>query len=194
MSEAPSADQLTQILIDASGGNVEALNRCFPLVYDELRRLAHSRLRAESDGHTLNTTALVHEAYMRLVDQTRVQWQGRAHFFAIASRAMRRILINHAEARRAAKRGGGAPHESLSEMTFTLDDPQLEELLALDQALIRLKEFNERGADVVEYRFFGGLTYEEIAEVMGMSAITVRRAWTVSRSWLHRELGEGALA
>jgi RNA polymerase sigma factor (TIGR02999 family) len=194
MPEAPSADQLTQILADASGGNVEALNRCFPLVYDELRRLAHSRLRSENDGHTLNTTALVHEAYMRLVDQTRVQWQGRAHFFAIASRAMRRILINHAEARRAAKRGGAVPHESLSEMTIALDDDHLENLLALDQALLRLKAFNERGADVVEYRFFGGLTYEEIAEVMGTSAITVRRAWTVSKSWLHRELGEGVLA
>jgi len=194
MSHPPSADQLTELLSDASGGNVEALNRCFPLVYDELRKLAHSRLRAESDGHTLNTTALVHEAYLRLVDQTRVQWQGRAHFFAIASRAMRRILINHAEMRRAAKRGGAAPHESFDELGISLDDNQLDDLLALDQALVRLKAFNERGADVVEYRFFGGLTYEEIAEVMGTSAVTVRRTWAVSKSWLHRELQGSAFA
>jgi RNA polymerase sigma factor (TIGR02999 family) len=194
MSQPPSEEQLTVLLAEASNGNVEALNRCFPLVYDELRRLAHSRLRAESDGHTLNTTALVHEAYLRLVDQTRVQWQGRAHFFAIASRAMRRILINYAEMKKAAKRGGTAPHVQLDELGISLDDNQLDDLLALDQALLRLKAFNERGADVVEYRFFGGLTYEEIGEVMGMSAVTVRRTWSVSKSWLHRELQGSAFA
>jgi RNA polymerase sigma factor (TIGR02999 family) len=190
MSESASSDQLTELLAGASGGNVDALNRLFPLVYDELRRLAHSRLRSEREGHTLNTTALVHEAYLRLVDQSRVQWQGRAHFYAVASRVMRRILINHAEARHAAKRGGNAEHVAIEDVGVELDDAQIDELLALDQALHRLKEFNARGADVIEYRFFGGLTYEEIAEVTDTSAITVRRAWVTAKSWLQRELRE----
>lgn len=186
------SEGLTQLLEAASGGNVEALNRVFPLVYDELRRLARNRLRAERPDHTLNTTALVHEAYIKLVDQTRVQWKSRAHFYAIASRAMRRILINYAQMRKAGKRGGGAVHVSLDELGMELPDAQVEQLLALEDALEELKTFNERGADVVVYRFFGGLSYDEIAEVMGTSAITVRRAWSAARSWLHRELREAA--
>jgi RNA polymerase sigma factor (TIGR02999 family) len=186
------SEGLTQLLEAASGGNVEALNQVFPLVYDELRRLARNRLRAERADHTLNTTALVHEAYIKLVDQTRVQWKSRAHFYAIASRAMRRILINYAQMRRAGKRGGGAVHVSLEDAGIDLPDAQVEQLLALEDALEELKTFNERGADVVVYRFFGGLSYEEIAEVMGTSAITVRRAWSAARSWLHRELREAA--
>ncbi len=181
---------LTQMLVQASDGNVEALNRLFPLVYDGLRRLAHNRLRAERDGHTLNTTALVHEAYLRLVDQKSVQWQNRAHFYAVASRAMRRILIDYAHRRKAAKRGGLAEHVPLEEAGLLLDEPQIDELIALDQALERLRSFNERGADVVVYRFFGGLNYDEIATVIGTSAVTVRRAWSTSKTWLRRELRE----
>ncbi len=193
------ADQdasLTLLLEKASDGNVQALNQLFPLVYDELKRLARSRLRDERPDHTLSTTALVHEAYMKLVDQSRVHWQNRAHFFAVASRAMRRILVNHAEARHAVKRGGGAVHLPLDEAGLVIGDDDLEELLALDRALERLKEFNPRGADVVVYRFFGGLEWQEIGTVLGTSEVTARRAWTAARTWLHRELrtdeGNGA--
>ncbi len=185
-------DQVTELLAAASGGNVEALNQLFPLVYEELRRLARNRLRGERADHTLNTTALVHEAYLKLVEQRRVQWQSRAHFYAIASRAMRRILINYAEMKKAGKRGGGAPVIALEEAGIVFHAHQVDELLALDEALDRLKAFNPRGADVVVYRFFGGLTHEEVAEVMGTLAVTVRRAWSTAKSWLRREL-RGAL-
>jgi RNA polymerase sigma factor (TIGR02999 family) len=181
-------DRLTALLAQASGGNVDALNELFPLVYDELRRVARSRLRAERGDHTLNTTALVHEAYIKLVGQNRVQWQNRAHFYAVASRAMRRILINYAEARRAGKRGGGALHVVLADSELAFTDDQLDDFMALEEALERLKAFSPRGADVVTYRFFGGLTHDEIAHVMGTSAVTVRRAWTSAKSWLRREL------
>jgi RNA polymerase sigma factor (TIGR02999 family) len=194
MPDVPlSEPYLTQLLAEASGGNTDALNRLFPLVYEELRRVAHGRLRAERAGHTLNTTALVHEAYIRLVGQSRVQWQDRAHFFAVAATAMRRILINYAQMRRAAKRGGGAANVGFDDVAILLDDRDVDELLALDEALQRLKAFNERGADVIAYRFFGGLTHDEIAEVMGTSTVTVRRAWTAAKSWLHRELHDPVL-
>ncbi len=185
--ETPAED-LTQLLSDASAGNVDALNRVFPFVYGELRRLARSRRRRERDDHTLNTTALVHEAYLRLVDQRHVHWQNRAHFYAVASQAMRRILVNYAEMRNARKRGGGAEHVPFHGLAGGPGEGDAIDVLALDEALERLKAFNERGADVVTYRFFGGLTYEEIAEVMGTSAVTVRRAWTAARFWLRREL------
>ncbi len=189
MSEpTPSPERLTALLADASGGNVDALNRLFPLVYGELRQLASRRLRSERDGHTLETTALVHEAYLKLVDQTRVEWQGRAHFYAIASQAMRRILINYAEMRSAQKRGGSAPHVSLDLARGVVSDDDLAEVLVLDDALERLASFNPRGAEVVGYRFFGGLQWSEIAEVMGISEPTVRRAWTAARAWLRNEV------
>jgi RNA polymerase sigma factor (TIGR02999 family) len=194
MPEFPRPDsRLTQLLAEASGGDTDALNRLFPLVYEELRRVAHGRLRAERSGHTLNTTALVHEAYIRLVGQSRVQWQDRAHFFAVAATAMRRILINYAEMRRAAKRGGGAANAAFDDGAILLDDRDVDELLALDEALHRLKAFNERGAEVIAYRFFGGLTHDEVAEVMGTSTVTVRRAWSAAKSWLHRELHDPGL-
>jgi RNA polymerase sigma factor (TIGR02999 family) len=186
MSPGESAE-LTDLLVQASGGDAVALNRVFPIVYEELRRLAQKHLRSEREGHTLNTTALVHEAYVKLVDQ-RVHWQNRAHFYAIASQAMRRILINYAEMRKAGKRGGGALHIPLEEAGLAMPIERIDELLALDQALERLKAFNPRGAEVVVFRFFGGLSYDEIAEVTGTSTMTVRRAWTAARSWLHREL------
>jgi len=192
-SDNPSGThELTELLEHASGGNADAFNQLFPLVYEELRVIARSRLRSERDGHTLNTTALVHEAYLKLIDQTRVQWQNRAHFFAIASRAMRRILINYAEMRKAGKRGGGATHVPLDEAGMALTEAQVDELLALDDALNRLRTFNEEGADVVVYRFFGGLSYDEIAQVTGVSAITARRRWTAARAWLRRELDGSA--
>ncbi|MGH7555499.1 MAG: sigma-70 family RNA polymerase sigma factor [Longimicrobiales bacterium] len=185
---AADSEALTELLAQASGGNSDALNRLFPLVYEELKRVAMAQLRSEREGHTLNATALVHEVYLKLIDQTRVEWQNRAHFFAIASRAMRRILVNYAEMKKAEKRGGGAVHVALDEAGVVLTDPQLEDLLALDQALERLRTFNPRGAEVVVCRFFGGLSWEEIADVVGMSPVTVRRAWVAAKSWLHREL------
>lgn len=179
-----TAPEVTALLAKASEGNRAAFDRLLPAVYDELRQLAGARLRLERAGHTLNATALVHEAYFRLIGQKKVEWQGRAHFFAIASQAMRRILINYAEARNAQKRGGGAQHVELDEAAQAMDATQAVELLALDEALKELARFNERGARVVEYRFFGGLTHDEIAEAMGLSEATVRRAWRSSRAWL----------
>lgn len=180
--------QVTELLGQASGGNREAFDRLVPLVYDELRQMAEARLRAERVGHTLNATALVHEAYVRLVAQERVAWQGRAHFFALAAQAMRRILINYAEARNAQKRRGKNVHVELDSVAVAMAEEQADELLALDEALRELEDFNERGARVVEYRFFGGLTHNEIAEAMGLSEATVRRAWRVARAWLRDAL------
>lgn len=184
-----SSSEVTGLLAEASGGNREAFDRLVPLVYDELHRLATSRLRMEREGHTLNATALVHEAYVRLVGQERVEWKGRAHFFALASQAMRRILINYAEARNAGKRRGTAVHVDLDSVAEFIGEEYATELLALDDALNTLERFNERGARVIEYRFFGGLTHDEIAEAMGLSEATVRRAWRAARAWLRDALG-----
>lgn len=184
----PRRSEVTQLLDEASEGNREAFNQLLPHVYDELRQLAASRLRYERDSHTLNATALVHEAYVRLVGQERVKWQGRAHFFAIASQAMRRILMNYAEARNAQKRGGKATHVDLDNVSESMGEELATELLALDAALSNLERFNERGAKVVEYRFFGGLSHNEIAEAMGLSEVTVRRAWRAARAWLRDAL------
>jgi len=191
---APDAD-LTLLLLDAQAGRADALDRLLPAVYGELRALARRRRRDERPDHTLNTTALVHEAYLKLVDQRQASWQNRAHFFAIAAQAMRRVLLEYARARHAQKRGGhDAPlrlddvggDDALPGDAFT--DAQAEEVIALDEALGRLAAFNERGCRVVEYRYFVGLTYEEIAEVMGLSPMTVRRAWEAARAWLHHDL------
>ena len=189
----PAADTgpLTELLVAASGGNTDALNRLFPLVYEELRDLARNRLRRERQDHTLSPTALVHEAYMKLVDQTRVQWQNRGHFYAVASEAMRRILVNYAEMKRAGKRGGDAVQVPIDTIDLALADDRVEELLALDGALVRLKAFNPRGADVVVYRFFGGLTNQEIASLLDTSEVTIRRAWSTAKAWLRRELQAG---
>jgi len=192
MSDSAPGHELTALLSQASGGNVDALNRLFPFVYDELRRVANRQLRGEREGHTLNTTALVHEAYVRLAGQSRVEWQNRAHFYGVAAQAMRRILVNYAESRRAGKRGGGAAHVTLEEAGLTLTDREVDDVLAVHEALERLREFNERGAEIVAYRFFGGLTHEEIAEVLGTSEVTVRRSWSAARSWLRRELRDVA--
>jgi len=186
--QTSNQSEVTRLLGQASGGNREAFDLLVPLVYDELRRLAEARLKAERAEHTLNATALVHEAYVHLVAQDRVEWQGRAHFFALASRAMRRILINYARARNAAKRRGDAVHVDVDVVADTMAEEQAVELLALDDALVELERFNERGARVVEYRFFGGLTHREIGEAMGISEVTARRSWRAARAWLRDAL------
>jgi RNA polymerase sigma factor (TIGR02999 family) len=154
--------------------------------------MAHRKLRFERASHTLNTTALVHEAYLRLADQQWAQVQDRTHFFALAAQAMRRILVSYARRHHAAKRGGNARpapfDEALGTSLHTFSAEQAHDLLALDAALTRLEAFNERGCRVVEYRFFSGMTHEEIAEVMGLSVPTVRRAWTLARMWLRKEM------
>jgi RNA polymerase sigma factor (TIGR02999 family) len=189
----PEGGGITALLREAGGGNRAAFDRLLPLVYAELKRLAHGRLRLERPGHTLGTTALVHEAYFRLVGQTRTEWQNRGQFFAVASEAMRRILLDYAKRRRAAKRGGAGRTVPLDDAVDVpagdlLSDDQSDELLALDGALRRLAEFNPRGAQVVQYRFFGGLSVEEIGAITSTSERTVRRAWMVAKAWLRQEL------
>ena len=157
------------------------MEKVFPLVYEELRRVAHRALRRENPGHTLGTTGLVHEAYLRLVDQTRVAWQGRSHFYGIAAQAMRRILVDYARQHRRAKRGGGLRRVTLDESALSLDE-RSDNLIALDEALTRLAELNPRLSRVVEYRFFAGLTEEEIAEATGVTVRTVKRDWAKARA------------
>src|SRR5688572_15147970 len=165
------------------------LHHVFPAVYEELRRVAHRHLRGERTGHTLGTTALVHEAYLELIKLDRVRWHGRGYVLAIASQAMRRILIDYAVARRAQKRGGGAEAVPLDD-AFAMAVSRGDELLALDEALDRLAAINDRYARVVECRFFGGMSVEDTAEALGTSPATVKRDWTLARAWLNRELGE----
>jgi RNA polymerase sigma-70 factor (ECF subfamily) len=193
-SGANPRGEITRLLGQASKGNKAAFDELVPLVYEELHRIASGRLKLESVGHTLSPTALVNEAYIALVAQNRTEWESRAHFFAVAAMAMRRILINHAKAHTRDKRGGGAIRVDLDaadragEMAIPYSDGQADELIALDDALTRMREFNEEGADVVAYRFFGGLQFKEIAEVTGVSEVTVRRRWAAARAWLRREI------
>jgi RNA polymerase sigma factor (TIGR02999 family) len=182
--------EITALLQQLSAGNSEALHAIIPLVYRELRSIAHRHLRRENPGHTLNTTALVHEAYLRLVDVRRVEWRDRTHFFAMASRMMRRILINYARWRKRAKRDGGRAPLALDERDRPIDE-NLDELLALDEALTRLEAANERRCRVVECRFFAGLDIEETAEALGVSPGTVKRDWRLARLWLNRQLAPG---
>lgn len=181
--------EVTEILRDWSGGDPAAPERLMPYVYDELRRLARSFLARERGGHTLQPTALVSEAYLRLVDQTRVSWQNRAHFYGIASSMMRRVLIDHARAHAAEKRGGAAVHLSIDDVQVPVG-ARASSFVALDEALGRLAEMDERKCRVVEMRFFGGLTDEEIAEVLGVTTRTVLRDWKTARLWLYRELSQ----
>ncbi|MBW3552430.1 MAG: sigma-70 family RNA polymerase sigma factor [Gemmatimonadetes bacterium] len=184
-----SEHDITGLLLAWRAGDGEALDRLFPLVYHELRRIAHRQLGRERAGHTLGTTALVHETYLKLIDQTRVQWADRAHFFAVAARAMRRILIDYARRHRAAKRGGAAARVELDDATF-LADERAHTLIAVDQALTRLSGLDERLVRVVECRFFGGLTEEETAEALGVTPRTVRRDWVKAKGWLYHALRE----
>jgi len=185
MSQTPQ--NVTQLLLGWGKGDKEALDQLLPLVYDELRRQAARYLRRERAGHTLQTTALIHEAYIRLVDQKRVQWQNRAHFFGIAAQLMRRILVDHARSKHRVKRGGSDVRVSLAEASLTVKARDLD-VLAIDEALDRLAQVDERQAKVVELRFFSGLSVEETAEVLQISPATVKREWSMAKAWLHREI------
>jgi RNA polymerase sigma factor (TIGR02999 family) len=182
---------VTDLLILLRDGDRQALNELVPLIHGELKRIASAKLRLERRGHTLDTTALVNEAYLQLVQIDRVQWQSRAHFLAIAAQVMRNILVGHARRRKRAKRGGGAPHVSLSEAA---DFPAVEadRVLDLDAALQNLATLNPRHARLVECRFFAGMTIEETAVALGISTATAKRDWIVLRGWLQRELEGGA--
>lgn len=186
----PMPQEVTQLLVDWSNGDQAALDKLLPLVNAELRRLAASYMRRENPGHTLQTSALVNEAYLRLIDQQQVRWQNRAHFFGIAAQLMRRILIDHARHHQYAKRGGGALQVSLDEAA-AVTETRAAELLAVDEALERLTALDTRKGRIVELRFFGGLSLEEAAEVLGISSPTVQREWRAAKAWLHRMLTEG---
>jgi len=178
---------VTQLLHQLSGGNRQAVDELTPLVYNELKRIAGGQLRSERPGHTLQATALVHEAYLKLVDQRDTSWQNRAHFFGVAAQVMRRILLDYAKGRRREKRGGGIAAATLDEALVVGDD-RTSDLIEIDEVLTRLEKLDERQAKVVELRFFGGLSVEETAEAMGISEPTVKREWAMARAWLHREL------
>jgi RNA polymerase sigma factor (TIGR02999 family) len=183
----PTPKTVTQLLVDWGNGNQAALETLMPLVYEELHRLARRHIGRERPGHTLQTSALVNEAYLRLVDQRNVHWQNRAQFFSIASRLMRRILVDHARARQFAKRGGGLRRVSLDEAAVVSQN-RAADLIALDDALTNLAAVDPRKCQVVELRFFGGLSVEEIATIVGVSPVTVMRDWSTAKAWLHREI------
>ena len=187
----PPQGEVTRLLLAWNAGDRSALERLMPLVYDELRRLAELHFRRERVGHTLQPTAVVHEAYFRLVDQTRVTWKNRGHFFAVASQAMRRILVDHARARAADKRGGGEKRVTLQAVEAPAGPVEELDLLALDEALTRLKALDGGQAQIVELRFFGGLSIEETAEALETSASSVKREFRSAKAWLYRELGLG---
>jgi RNA polymerase sigma-70 factor (ECF subfamily) len=187
MSEV-TPDGVTRLLVEWQNGNQKALDRLIPLVYEELRTIADRYLSRESPSHTLQSTALVHEAYFKLVGQRRVQWQNRAHFFGIAAQMMRRILVDHARHQHRDKRGGTAPKLSLDE-ALAVAGPEADlDLLALDEALTALAAIDPRGARIIELRFFSALTIDETAAVLDISAGTVKRDWTAARAWLYREM------
>jgi RNA polymerase sigma factor (TIGR02999 family) len=185
-----SPEDVTRILREVSGGDREAPARLMPLVYDELRRLANHYLRQERPDHTLQPTALVHEAYLRLVDQTRVDWQNRAHFFGVAAQLMRRILVDHARRHQASKRGGFRQKLTLDEAVDYSQTRDVD-LVRLDDALTALAQFDTRQSRIVELRFFGGLTIEETAEALAVSPATVKVDWSMAKAWLRREIGGG---
>jgi len=187
----PSAQNVTKLLVQWSRGDPEALDALMPLVYEELRRVARYYLKQEKQSHTLSSTALVHEAYLRLINQKEVTWQNRAHFFGVAAQMMRRILVDHARRHGYAKRGGGALTLALEEALAT---PQRRELslVALDDALDSLAKLDDRQSRMVELRFFGGLSIEETSEVLGVSVPTVKREWASARAWLFREISRGS--
>ncbi len=181
------SEEITELLLAWNRGDDRARDELMPLIYDELRRVARNLLRRERPGHTLQPTALVNEAFLRMVDQSRVNWQNRAHFFGAAARLMRQVLVNHAEARQAAKRGGQAERVSINEIDLTAVEHEVD-LVALDETLKRLEQIDPPQSRIVELRYFSGLTIEEIAEVMNISPATVKREWSTARAWLRREL------
>jgi RNA polymerase sigma-70 factor (ECF subfamily) len=187
MSEQPPTSSVTELLAKAQSGDSSALANVFPLIYEELRRLAQIQLKREPDGHTLSPTALVHEAYMRLIDYSRMEWNGRAHFMAVAATAMRRILVEHARGHRSLKRGGALQRVSIESVQVGTEE-RAELLIAVDEALSRLKEIDPRQAQVVECRFFGGMTEEETANALGIGLRTAKRDWAKAKVWLHKEI------
>lgn len=187
VAQNPKTNRITELLAEWSNGDQTALEQLTPLVYQELHKLAHAYLNRERSGHTLQPTALIHEAYLRLIDQNIEHWQNRAHFYGVAARLMRQILVEHARSRGAEKRGGGAINLALDEALDYSQD-QAAELVALDDALTSLAEFDERKCRVIELRYFGGLSVEEAAEVLGISVPTVVRDQRMAQAWLHREL------
>jgi RNA polymerase sigma factor (TIGR02999 family) len=187
----PDAD-VTRALIELSEGDAQALDRVLPVVYDHLRRLAERELRGERADHTLTPTALVHEAYLKLVQLDRISWQGRAHFFGACGQVMRRILISYARMKKAGKRGGTAAEPVPIDDVILAAAERPGELVALDEALTRLAELNQRQARIVECRFFAGMDVEQTAEALRISAATVKRDWTAARAWLNRELAGGS--
>lgn len=186
-ARSASPQEVTQLLADWSQGDDAALRKLTPLVYEDLRRLAHHHMSGQRPDHTLQTTALVNEAYLRLADQTNPSWQNRAHFFAVAARAMRQILVNYAESYGTQKRGGGALKVELDEAAI-VSPQQAREIVDLHEALERLATLDSRKAEVVELKYFGGLNYDEMAEVLKISRITVRRDWEFAKAWLYTEL------
>jgi RNA polymerase sigma-70 factor (ECF subfamily) len=183
----PSPNEVTQLLVEWSNGNQAALEKLMPLVYEELHRLAHRYMGHERPGHTLQTSGLVNEAYLRLIDQTRVQWQNRGHFFGIAAQMMRRVLVDYARNRRNAKHGGGAARVSFDDARM-FSPERGGDVIALDEALHELAVFDPRKSQIVELRFFGGLSIEEAAEVLNVSPGTVMRDWTLAKAWLRRAI------
>lgn len=183
----PQAD-ISQLLVALNEGDQGAMDRLVPLVYEHLRKLAHARLRNERPGHTLNTTALVHEAYLRLADVKKMKWQGRAHFLAMAARIMRRVLLDYAERRNALKRGGGKHALPLDEEALLIPEDYAEAIVDLDEALKRLEAINPRFSQAIEQRYFGGLKLEETAEVLGVSLATIKRDLRFAQAWLADEL------
>ncbi len=180
---------VTQLLVELTEGDRDAMDRLFPAVYDHLRGMAQRELRRERPDHTLNATALVHEAYLKMVQLERITWQGRAHFYGACAQAMRRILIGYARMKKAEKRGSGAEHVAIHDVVVAARSRPAS-LLALDAALEKLEQLSERQARVVECRFFAGMSVEETAEALQISPATVKRDWTLARAWLNRELGE----
>jgi RNA polymerase sigma-70 factor, ECF subfamily len=189
----PSPKSITELLIDWRDGDETALDKLMPLVYEELRRLARYYMRRERPGHTLQSAALVNEAYLRLVDHKGMQWQNRAHFYAVASQAMRRILVDHARSRQYLKRGGANQMVALDEAANTVQK-QAADVLALDDALTDLSAIDPRKSQIVEMRYFGGMTVEETAEVLGLSPVTVMRDWSTAKAWLLRAIRTGESA
>ena len=186
MTEAQT-HQVTQLLIDWSNGDQSAFDRLMPLIDDELRRLAHRYMTRERAGHTLQTTALVNEAFLRLVNRKNLQWQNRAHFFGLAAQVMRTILVDHARSHASAKRGGGTRNLELDE-ALVVSQQKASEVIALDEALKQLALIDPRQSRIVELRFFGGLTVEEAAEVLRVSPVTIKREWSTAKAWLFHEL------
>ena len=187
-NSAHKSKQITAMLQDWSDGNREALEVLLPLVYDELHKQAARFLRRERAEHTLQTTALINETYLKLIDQHEVKWQNRAHFFGIAAQAMRRILVDYAKARHREKRGGADENLPLEEAVFAVSAAPNVDLVILDEVLTRLAEFDERQANIVELRYFGGMSIEETAEALHISTATVKSDWRTAKAWLHREI------